>query len=193
MATLEARQRTSNQETLYSLRKKGLVPAIVYGKDLAPRPIAVDRHQIFQLLDTHRTNKIYSLKVDSMGELNVMIKEIQRDPRTLDILHVDFYAVSESTRIRVQVPIEFVGQSPLEATGEYEVLVQTKSLELECLAKDMPEAITVDLEKLDSPDAQVRVADLELPEGVTPKNRTDQLIVKLNPTRAARLARSGGS
>jgi len=112
------------------------------------------------------TSRLISVQIEGDSEVhNALIREVQRDPVTDRILHVDLYRIVADEPIRNEVPLVQRGKAPAEDLGGT-VSQLLESIEVECLPKDMPEAIIIDLSKLTEINSFLRVADLDIPEGV---------------------------
>ena len=115
-----------------------------------------------------------------------LAREVQRDVVRGDILHVDFLAVDESQRIRVEVPVVMEGGSPVIAAREGILITGRSSLTLEVFPSDIRNHIVIDLSKLTELGAEVLVRDLEFGENVTVHNDPNEMIAKIVQPAAAR-------
>jgi large subunit ribosomal protein L25 len=111
----------------------------------------------------------------------VLIKAWDEDNRTGDLIHVDFFEVSAGKVLHTRVPVSIEGSAPGEREGG---VLQTTlhEVEVECLPKDIPDSITVDISTLQIGDA-VHLADIEVPEGVTFLTNEDQVVVQVSAVR----------
>jgi len=94
------------------LRKNGMIPAIVYGKNIGNLAIAVDAVQIKKILNESGSNALISMKVKENGrtkKYKVLIKAMQRDPVRRDLIHLDFHQVSVKDRVHATVPLHLEG------------------------------------------------------------------------------------
>lgn len=150
------------------LRTAGYVPAIVYGAGEAPQAIQVLHNDV--LLGS-RFESFYSsvidLTVDGKTQ-KVLIKDWQKHPFKQLMLHMDFQRVNESEALRVALPIHFLNQekSPAGKTAGLVISHNLTEVTVECLAKDLPEFIELDLANLKGGDI-VHLSDLKLPSGVS--------------------------
>jgi large subunit ribosomal protein L25 len=150
------------------LRTAGYVPAIVYGAGEAPQAIQVLHNDV--LLGS-RFESFYSsvidLTVDGKTQ-KVLIKDWQKHPFKQLMLHMDFQRVNESEALRVALPIHFLNQekSPAGKTAGLVISHNLTEVTVECLAKDLPEFIELDLANLKGGDI-VHLSDLKLPNGVS--------------------------
>ena len=151
-----------------SLRRQAQLPAVFYGRGIQPVPLAVKAGEVDKLISSAAgENVLIDLNIERGGSTQshrAMIKEIQVDPLQQNILHVDFYAISMDEKISLEVPVTLTG----EAVGVSEggILQQVRrSIEVNCLPDQIPEAFEVDVSNLAIGDS-LHVSDLEVPEGV---------------------------
>ncbi len=167
---LKAVEKTkSGKGSARALRRQGNLPCVIYGGDKDPVSMAVDPATIKQQLrrDTLFT-VIYDIMLNGKKKEHVLARDLQVDPVTDELLHLDFLRITDSTRINVPVPIQFDNEDScpgLKAGGLLQ-LIRT-SADLSCRAASIPESITVDLTNFNVGDS-IRISDVELPSGVTP-------------------------
>src|ERR1044071_1170340 len=114
MKTIELsgqRRDLSTKGALRTLRVKGQVPAVVYGGEKAPSPMAVNGKEFLQILKGHGTNTVMSLKIGADAE-TVLVKDLQRDLLSHEIIHIDFQRISLTEKIEVNVPLHVKGEAP---------------------------------------------------------------------------------
>lgn len=146
-----------------TLRREGLVPAILYGPKRDSLPLTVsplDLDKIYKASGTEQV--IFNLVIENGGTRNVtaMVKEVQAAPVTRQYLHVDFYEISLDEEIVVSILVEVTGKSKGVERGGFLQVVRHE-LEVSCLPTDMPDSIQVDVTDLDIGDA-IHVEDLAL-------------------------------
>ncbi len=173
---LNAKPRNVIGKAVKALRRQGWIPAVLYGRHISPLPIQVEGRELQRVLSQARGGaRLITLQVDGETHL-ALIREVQREPIRREILHVDFQAIEMTEKIRVEVPVIFTGASPAVERGEGVLVHGLTHVEIECLPKDLVEAITVDLSALDRVDAAIYVRDLQAPPGVTIVSDPDELI-----------------
>lgn len=150
------------------LRHAGLIPAVVYGGDAAPQSIQLE-HEKTWLLSQHEWfySSIIDLEIDGKVQ-QAILRDMQRHPYRQIIMHLDFQRVDASKVLRTSVPLHFVNEdtSPAGKSAEVVVTHELNELAIECLPKDLPEFIEVDLSALKSGDI-VHLSDIKLPAGVS--------------------------
>ena len=164
------------------LRAAGRIPGVCYRPRAEALPIQLDPKALDRLLKGSAAgiNTLIDLSVAGGGEFDgrvVMVKELQRDPVSGQLLHADLYAVDLQQSIEVSVPIQLVGRSEgVEMGGILDHSL--RELELECLATAIPEQISIDVSPL-LLGQSLHVRDLELPSGVTLRSDPDISVVSI--------------
>lgn len=162
------------------LRAAGQIPAVLYGAGVETVPIQVERKKLEEMFRAGATeNTIFVLKrVESDQERHARIREMQIDPVSRQVLHIDFQRVLMDQTIRINVPVHTVGtpKGVREEGGMIDFV--TREVEVECLPGDIPEAIEVDVTALVIGD-HVEAGALRIPEGVTLLEEPDRVIVSV--------------
>lgn len=162
------------------LRAAGKVPGVVYGHGMDPLPVAVDARALRGALTTEAgLNALLSLKVEGADHLT-MAREIQRDRVRGTVLHVDFQIVRRDEVISADVPINLVGDAIKVHRGDGVVSHELFSLTVQATPDRLPHSIEVDVAAMEIGD-HIRVADLQLPEGVTTEVDPEATIVVAQP------------
>lgn len=173
MAMMEltaVRRHGSGKEGARKLLSLGKIPGIMYGKGRESRSVEFDRRDLEKFLGVARRGTvIVRLNVQEDAETKetyAVLKEIQTNPRTDRVIHVDFYEVAFGKKFRIEVPIRVKGKAAgIEQGGIVEQV--TRTLEVECLPKNVPEFLEIDVTALEIGDS-LHLKDLVLPEGVQP-------------------------
>ena len=162
------------------LRVSGQIPAVVYGQTGAVA-IAVDAHDFTMRFASFGENTVIKLQ-NGKTVYEVLVKDYQDDVLTGKIQHVDFYHVSATKTLHAKVPVHLVGSAIGVRNGGLLETV-THEIEVECLAKDIPHDIKVDVANLDM-NQSVYVRDLPVPTGVTFVTNPDAVIAHVISTRS---------
>jgi large subunit ribosomal protein L25 len=149
------------------LRRKGLVPAILYGAEQPSVSIAVSHQQLQEKL---KNKGFYShvLTVNLNGEsVSAVMRDLQRHPSEQRILHLDLLRVSADQEIRMQVPLRFIGEAQSPGVKQQGGIFshQLSEVEIECLPRNLPEFIEVNVSEMKLNDV-LHLSDLKLPGGV---------------------------
>ena len=149
------------------LRRTGVVPAILYGGGGEATALTLNHNELsLHLAHEAFYSHILTVKVDGKAE-KAVLKAVQRHPAKPVILHIDLLRVSETEKIRMRVPLHFVGEdvAPGVKTAGGSVSHQRVDVEVFCLGKDLPEFIEVDLSAMELGDV-LHLTDLKVPAGV---------------------------
>lgn len=162
-------------------RRDGLVPGIVYGGDLDPLPINIPFNVLLKTLKEGRfLSKLLNLKVEGHDDVRVICRAVERDTVKDLPTHVDFLRLHRTTRINLFVHVEFENEETAPGIKKGGVLVVTRpEVELNVVAGDIPEKITVDLGGKDVGDV-IHISDVDLPKGVKPTIDRDFIIASIS-------------
>ena len=156
------------------LKARGVVPAIIYGAKQKPQPLQVSVRDINAML-SHASGENILVELEIAGEKSnhmALVQEVQHSPVGGDVLHVDFHAISMDQKIHADIPLEALGV-PTGVKNFGGLLEQNlRTLSIECLPRDLPDRVTVDVSALNIGDA-IHVRDIQLPSGVTAKVQLD--------------------
>ena len=184
---LAAEKRTVVGKKNRALRRRGMVPGVVYGPSNDPISVQFPYRAIETTLMHAGGTNLIDIELD--GErFPSLAREVQRDVVRGDILHVDFLAVDPTQRIRVEVPIVMDGRSPVVAAREGILITGRSSLTLEVFPTDIRDRIVIDLSRLTELGAEVLVGDLEFGENVTVHSDPNEMLAKIVQPAAARAA-----
>jgi large subunit ribosomal protein L25 len=165
--SLTARPRSETGRHVHALRREGAVPAVLYGHKVAPLALAVDAKELERTWHHAGRTHLVDVHVDGQrGAKKALIKDIQLNPKTGRMLHVDLFAVNLREKITSEVPVIVVGESPAvrDRTGQVQQVISM--LRVEALPADLPPQLTVDVSGLTEVDQGINVGDVELPKGV---------------------------
>ncbi len=132
------------------LRRTGWFPAVVYGEGRPGLDIQLNEHDFVMMLRTHRSeNMIVDLTVEGKDKpLKVMLKAMQHHPLTGRVIHVDFYEISMTRKIQIDVPVKLTGV-PTGVANEGGILEHVlRALTVQCLPADMVEEFEMDVTDL---------------------------------------------
>ncbi|HUP45927.1 MAG TPA: 50S ribosomal protein L25 [Thermoanaerobaculia bacterium] len=167
------------------LRAAGKIPAVVYGGHRDPVAIEVDRKSVSDLVQKsdHGVRSIFLLKLAGTDQQrHAMIKDIQIDPISRKMTHIDFVRIIMDEVVRVNVPIHLNGTAIGVKEGGL-LDFQVRELHVECLPNAIPDTIEVDISELGHHD-YLRVGDLKAPEGVKVLDDRDRVVVGVTHAKA---------
>ena len=147
------------------IRKAGHVPAILYGTGAAGASLTLDKKDIVKILKSESgENTIFKIAFGG-GETDVMIKALQVDPVSDELLHADLIKIAMDKAVRVSVPLELLGEPIGVKTEGGFVDFMTRAVEVECLPAAIPDVIKIDISALHLHES-LKIADLVPPAGV---------------------------
>ncbi len=169
------------------LRHEGKVPAILYGGHSEAKALTLSHQKLLIMLENERFySTILNLKVGDQTQAAIL-KDVQRHPFKNAVVHVDFQRVEDNQKIRISIPLHFVGAavSPGVKTQGGLVSHMRTELEVTCLPKDLPEFIEVDLSGL-SLNESIHMSQLKIPDGVelVALAKEDAAVVAIHSPRA---------
>jgi large subunit ribosomal protein L25 len=180
------RREESGKGVARKLRQNGQIPAVVYGGHRDPVAITVDRKSVSELIQKsdHGVRSIFLLKMSGTDQQrHAMIKDIQINPITRKMTHIDFVRVVMDEVVRVTVPIRISGIAAGVKVGGGLLDWQVRELHVECLPGAIPDAFEVDVTPLDGHE-YYRISDLKLPEGVKVLDDMDRVVVGITHAKA---------
>lgn len=166
-AKLTAERRTAiGRSAVRKLKASGSIPAVIYGSKDKPEALQVSKHDINALL-SHAAgeNILVELEVGGKSRL-ALVQEVQHAPLGGAVLHIDFHAVSQDEVIQAEVPLEPTGTANGVKNMGGLLEQNLRSLAIECLPRDLPDVIRVDVSALNIGDS-IHVREIQLPSGVT--------------------------
>lgn len=173
---------TIGRSAVKKIKKQGLVPAVVYGGHDKPINLTLNAREITNLL-AHASSEhvLVDLEIkDGSASTNrlALIQEVQHDAIRRDVLHVDFHAVRADEKLHSQIPVEPFGEPAGVKNSGGLLEINMHSIEVECLPKDLPEIIRLDVSGLNVGDA-IHIKDIQLPAGVTARGDGDLTVLRV--------------
>ncbi len=163
------------------LRSQGLVPGIVYGREMEPLAISVNQRELTRLLHSKRGEHVLvtlRLEEGPSWEKPALVHAVQHDPVDGHVVHVDFHAILLTQQVKVRVPIRLTGESAgvKQEGGVFEHFL--REIEVECLPTDIPAGVEYDVSAMKIGDT-VHVSDLTPPTGATILSDPDGVIASV--------------
>ncbi len=167
------------------LRREHRLPAVVYGFGVEPTPVEVDQKEMERVYLHAGSNALIDLKMGDDGQpRKVFIHEVQRNPVSHSLIHIDFLAVNLRQEITTAVTLVLIGESPAVTRKEGVLLHALDHVLVRALPSDMLPSIEVDVSSLDEVDKGIHVSDLKVPSGVEVLTPGDELVAKITALRA---------
>ena len=163
------------------VRMSGNIPAVIYGPQTKPKPVQVNLREFHSAWKTGGgSSAIYNLDLSGKTK-KVLIRELQRDPVTSEIVHVDFHAISMSKPIHLSVPIRFIG-TPVGVKTDGGIMQTTmREFEIACLPTDIPEHIDIEVESLHIGES-IHVRDIKIEKAKILDEEQRTIVVISAPT-----------
>jgi large subunit ribosomal protein L25 len=159
-----------------ALRRLGMLPAVVYGKDAGNILITLPEKTLHNILDVHSTGStLINLQLGD-ASYPVMLREVQRNPLRQTILHADFLQVSLTEAIETEIPLHLVGEAPGVVKDGGILQHMLREVTVSCLPTQMPDMITADISGLNIGD-ELTVGELHVPSEVKILTEPDSIIV----------------
>ncbi len=163
------------------LRRQGIIPLHLFGHGIESLALQCDTARLRQVLAEAGHTRLISLNLDSEKQpRNVVAREIQTEPRTGNLLHIDFYQVRMTEQVRVEVPVVLVGEAPALKLKENMLAQELNALSVECLPAKIPASVEVDVASLTESDQAIRVKDIELDQEITVLNDPEVLVARIS-------------
>jgi large subunit ribosomal protein L25 len=185
--TLTARPREERgKNAARKMRRAGMVPAVMYGHGDEPRALSVDLHELQRLLATTRVETtILDIQVEGAATVPALVREVQYHPARPEILHLDLLMVHAGEKLHLVVPVRLQG-TPTGVSEDAGILQEVlRELSVECLPRDIPEAIDIDISEL-AAGSSIYVREVSVPR-VTILNDPDLVICTVGHPTVAEL------
>ena len=182
---LNAEHRTITGKQVSTLRRQGILPAVVYGHGHDSESIQIDAKE-FETLRRHAgRNAILDLKVGSHRVTPVILQQVAIDPVQRTPIHADFFVVKMTEEMVVDVPISFVGESEAIKKQGGTLLHQRETVSVRALPNDLPSEIEVDISSLEDFEATLHVSDVIAPAGVIILTEPTEPLARVQAPRVA--------
>ncbi len=183
--TLNAQPRTVTGKHVRQLRRDGLIPAVIYGHRTEPQAVQIEERALRHILQHVGGNQLIRLQVGD-GEMPhmVLLREVQREPIKRRPLHVDFYEVVMTERVRAEIPVIFVGTSPIVKRGDGLLYHGVEAVEVECLPADLIPHIEVNVSGLTEIDQEITIGDLQISDKYEILSDLEEPLARVIPVQA---------
>lgn len=178
--TLKAEKRDIVGRKVKNLRAAGKMPATLYGKTVKSVSISVPTDAFAKVYEAAGETGLIELSIGD-DTRTALIHTVQKDPVRGQLLHVEFYQVDLKQKVKTKVPLELVGEAPAVTQKIGVLLSLIDEVEVEALPADLPEKISVEVDKLSEVDQEVKVESLTAPKGVTILTDPSVSVVRVGP------------
>jgi large subunit ribosomal protein L25 len=178
--SLKANSRDITGKGVKFLRRQGLTPLHLFGHDVASLALQSETTKVEKSLSQAGETRLISLTIDKERKTRpVLVREIQRDPISGRLIHVDLYQVKMDERVQVEVPIILVGKAPALETKNNTIQQELNSLDIEAFPGKIPAAFKVDVSSLAEAGQLIRVKDLEVDPEIVVTTNAERVVVTI--------------
>jgi len=185
MLTLSTKIRKDLGKKVRSLRKKGIIPGILYGPGIKNLPLEIDLREFEKVLKEAGESSLIKLEIkeekSKRKEFTVLIHEIERDPLTLKPIHIDFYQPKLKEEVEAMVPLIFEGEAKAVKELGGTLVKNISEVKVKALPLNLPKEIKVNIEKLKTFEDEIFVSDLKLSEGVKILKEPQEIVASVSP------------
>lgn len=183
MLILKAKIREERGKKVKKLRKRGVLPAVLYGPKIKNLSLEMDLKEFGNIYKEAGESSLISLEVGDpsagSGQIEkfpVLIHEVKKDPLTGKPIHIDFYQPILTEEVEATVPIVFEGEAPAVKELGGTLVREISEVEVKALPKNLPHEIKANVENLKTLEDEILIKDLKLPEGVTIQREQDEIV-----------------
>jgi len=180
---LKAESRDQAKSTPKNIRSTGFIPAVVYGSGADNKNIQVKKNDFEKTFAIAGEFNLIDLTVGDNQAEKVIVKDVQRDGITGNIIHVDFYRVDMTKKIAAEIPLNFIGEAKAVKDLGGTLVKNMSAVEIKCLPGDLVSHIDVDISQLAAFDQFIRLHDLVLPKGLELASETNEAVVGVVETK----------
>ncbi len=180
---IQATKREVTGKRVKTLRTAGKLPAVLYGHNVENQQLEINEREFVKAFKTAGESTIINLMVDGKTQ-PVLIHDVQNHYLNDQPIHVDFYAVNMTEKLKVRIPIHFIGESPAVKALGGTLVKNLSEVEVECLPADLPQAFEVDISVLNTFEDAVRLSDLKVGSKVEIIGNLEEQIANVVPPRS---------
>ncbi len=169
--------KTKENKKPNALRQEGFVPATVYGHGFTSESIQVNAKE-FSKIPHKAYSHINELEVDGKEKFPILIRNVQIDPVRDHILNIEFYKIKSNEKLKVKVPLNYTGHSPAVTKGGI-LIVSLTEIEVQCLPKDIPDTIDINLGLIEEIGQAIHPKDLKVPSEIQILAQPNEVLAKV--------------
>jgi large subunit ribosomal protein L25 len=163
------------------LRRQGITPVHLFGHGIKSLALQCDNRELEGVLDQAGHTALISLKLDrEKKHRTVVVREVDRDWQRGQLVHVDFYQVRMTEKIKLEVPVVLVGEAPALKSKTNMLEHEMETLTVECFPGKIPASIEVDISSLTEFDQAIRIKDVVLDKDIAVLNEPDLVLAKIS-------------
>jgi large subunit ribosomal protein L25 len=182
--TLNAERRSVLGKQVKHLRREGILPANIYGRQQESQAVQVNAYEMERALKSHGATQLYRMVIAPDGnEETVMVRHITRQPATNVIQHIDFFHVRMTEVMRAKVPVRLVGEAPAVKRHDGVLIQALDYAEVEALPAELPEALELDISDMEDLNTSRHASALKMPRKVILLTPEDEIVVSIQAPR----------
>lgn len=191
MLTLSVKIRKEVGKKVKTLRKEGLLPAVLYGPKIKTQSIEIDLKEFEKVYEEAGESSLISLQLDKLPEQKegdklkkefpVLIHETQRDPISGEPTHVDFYQPILTEKVEATVPIVFEGEAPVVKELGGTLVKEIQEVEVKAFPQNLPHEIKINVGSLKTFEDEILIKDLVVAEGVEILKEPNEIVTNVVP------------
>ncbi|MDO8530094.1 MAG: 50S ribosomal protein L25, partial [bacterium] len=182
MISLQAKTRNIFGKKTKAIKNQGLIPAVVYGPGVKNASVEIEEKEFVKVFRKAGESSLIELSVEGEKEKRpVLVHEIQRDPLSDSIIHVDFFQASLKEEVEVAIPLVFEGVALAEKDLGGTLNKNMLEIEVKALPQNLPHEIKVNIESLKTFEDHILVKDLQIPANVEVLKKPDEIVASVLP------------
>lgn len=167
-----------------AFRERNIIPAVIYGHKINSQNLWVDYLNFKKVFGEAGENTVIELDIEKEGKRNALIHEVQADPVTDKITHIDFFQIRMDEKIEAEIPLEFIGESPAVKEAGGILIKNLDEIMVSCLPADLPAKIEVDISKILTFDDHIKIKDLDISNKVKVLADEETVVALVSPPRS---------
>lgn len=179
---IKAEKRELSGRATDALREEGIVPGVLYGFDTEPVNIQIPRNILEKLYTEAGESTVIDLEIEGKTH-NVLIQDVQRNPLTDFLSHIDFRKIDMTKKVETTIPIEIVGESPAVKELGGTLIQSLDAVEVRALPSALVREFEVDAGLLKTFDDVIRVSDIKIPDGMEITTAIERSVATVQPPR----------
>lgn len=183
---ISAKIRDKFGKQIKSLKKNGIIPAVLYGHGSKATALSLDLKEFAKIYKQAGESTIINLNIEKDGKAElkpVLIHEVDFDPVSDELRHADFYVVRMDEKITAKIPLVFIGESDAIKVLNGILIKNLHEIEVEALPKDLPHQIEIDISVINTFSDHIYIKDLKLSQGVRVLDDASEIVALVKPPR----------
>lgn len=177
--TLKATTRDLLGKKVKNLRQEKQLPIVLYGRNFSSVPLQVDTKNFIKILKVAGEATLIDIEIPNQENAKALIRQIQKDPTSDEILHADLYKVDMSQEIETEIPLVFEGTSAAVEELEGNFITNKDTIKVKCLPDKLISEIKVDISPLKTFEDLIHIKDLNIPEGIKVLDEAEDVVAQV--------------